>query len=173
MNPDWETARGLGFSVRKVDERTIVGHGGSCPGYQSTLMIDPLKKQAFIVMINAQGVSPNKYANGMREILKKALSTKKEKKAEEIGLEAYAGYYNAQPWGGEMAVIPWYGNLAVLWLPSENPAQGLMLLKHIKDDTFRRIRKDKTLGEEVLFERDESGKVVRMWQHSNYRDKIK
>ncbi len=172
MDPDWETAWGLGFSVRKVDGRTIVGHGGSCPGYQSTLMIDPLKKQAFIVMINAQGVSPNKYTTGMREILKKALDTKKEKKTEEIGLEAYAGYYNAQPWGGETAVIPWYGKLAVLRLPSENPAQGLMLLKHIKDDTFRRIRKDKTLGEEVLFERDESGKVFRMWQHSNYRDKI-
>jgi len=28
------------------------------------------------------------------------------------------------------------------------------------------------LGEEVLFERDESGKVFRMWQHSNYSDKI-
>jgi hypothetical protein len=35
------------------------------------------------------------------------------------------------------------------------------------------MRKDETLGEEVVFERDETGKVVRMWQHSNYTTKIK
>ncbi len=87
-------------------------------------------------------------------------------------ISAACAHYNNQPWGGETAVIPWYGNLAVLRLPSEKPAQAITLLKHIKADTFRRIRKDKSMGEEVLFERDESGKVFRMWQHSNYSDKI-
>lgn len=77
------------------------------------------------------------------------------------------------PWWGETAVIPWQDKLAVLGLPSENPDQGLTLLKYIKGDTFRRIRKDETLGEEVIFERDDSGKVVRMWQHSNYEEKIR
>jgi hypothetical protein len=124
-------------------------------------------------MINAQGVSPNKYATGMRGLLKKALSEKGETASEAVDLEAYAGTYNAQPWWGETAVFPWYGKLAVLGLPSDNPAQGLTLLKHVEADTFRRIRKDKTLGEEVLFERDDSGVVVRMWQHSNYKDKIR
>jgi len=173
MDPDWDTAWGLGFSVYEVDGRTFVGHGGSCPGYRSTLRMDPKKKQAFIVMINAQGVSPNKYATGMRGLLKKALSEKGETTSEAVDLETYAGTYNAQPWWGETAVFPWYGKLAVLGLPSENPAQGLTLLKHVEADTFRRIRKDKTLGEEVLFERDDSGVVVRMWQHSNYKNKIR
>ena len=136
-------------------------------------MIDPHKKQAFIVMINAQGVNPNKYAKGMREILKKAISKGKEEKVEGIDLEAYAGHYNLQPWWGERAVIPWQGKLAVLGLPSENPAQDLRLLKHIEGDIFRRIRKDETLGEKVIFERDDSGKVIRMWQHSNYLNKIR
>ncbi|MGD2294763.1 MAG: serine hydrolase [Candidatus Aminicenantes bacterium] len=170
VDPDWRTTWGLGFSVREVDGRTMVGHGGSCPGYRSTLNIDPFKKQAFIVMINAQGVSPNKYATGMRDVLKKASSHKNEVT---IDLEAYSGYYNAQPWWGETVILPWYGKLAVLGLPSENPAQSLTLLKHIEEDTFRRIRRDETLGEEVFFERDDSGKVVRMWQHSNYKDKIR
>jgi CubicO group peptidase (beta-lactamase class C family) len=171
MDPDWETTWGLGFSVYKVDGKTMFGHGGSCPGYRSTLMIDPTKKQAFIVMINAQGVSPNKYARGMREILKKA--AKKEETKTDVDLEAYAGYYNAQPWGGETAVIPWQGKLAVFGLPSDNPAERLTLLKHIKGDDFRRLRDDETLGEEVIFERDKSGKVVRMWRNSNYSDKIR
>jgi len=136
-------------------------------------MIDPHKKQAFIVMINAQGVSPNKYARGIREILKKAVSKEKEEKAKDLDLEAYAGYYNSQPWWGETVIIPWYGKLAMVGLPSDNPAQSISLHKHIKGDIFRRIRDDDTLGEEVIFERDDSGKVVRMWRHSNYRDKIR
>jgi len=173
VDPDWETTWGLGFHVYEVDGKTMVGHGGSCPGYRSTLDINPHKKQAFIVMINAQGVNPGKYARGMRGILKKAEGKEIEKIEKGVDLGDYAGYYDEQPWWGESAVIPWQGKLAVLGLPSDNPAQGLTLLKHIKGDTFRRMRKDETLGEEVVFERDETGKVVRMWQHSNYTTKIK
>jgi hypothetical protein len=123
-------------------------------------------------MINAMGVSPNKYVTGMRDILKKATDKAKEEKAE-VDLEAYAGHYNVQPRWSEMAVLPWQGKLAVFGLPSENPAKGLTLLKHIEGDKFRRLRKDETLGEEVKFERDKTGKVVRMWRHSNYRNKIR
>jgi CubicO group peptidase (beta-lactamase class C family) len=172
VNPDWKTTWGLGFSVREVDGKTMVGHGGSCPGYRSTLTIDPSKKQAFIVMINASGVSPSKYATGMRDILKKAEDKAKEEKAA-VDLEAYAGLYDSQPWWGETAILPWQGKLAVFGLPSENPGKNLTLLKHIEGDTFRRVRKDETLGEKVVFKRDKNGKVVRMWQHSNYEDKIK
>ncbi|MFP4082258.1 MAG: serine hydrolase [Candidatus Aminicenantes bacterium] len=173
IDPDWKTSWGLGFSLYEVDRKTMVGHGGSCPGYRSTLMIDPHKKQAFIVMINAQGVSPNKYASGMRDIVKKAEVEGKEEKLKGVNLEEYAGYYNAQPWWGETVFIPWKGKLAELGLPSENPAESLTLLRHIKGDTFRRIRDDETLGEKVVFERDSSGKVIRMWQHSNYSNKLR
>jgi CubicO group peptidase (beta-lactamase class C family) len=173
MDPDWETAWGLGFSVSKVDGRTMVGHGGSCPGYRTVIRIDPKKKEAYIVFINAQGVNPGRYSEGMREILKKAAETEPEKSEAPVDLEDYSGTYSAQPWWGEEVVVPWYGKLAVLGLPSENPAQGMTLLKYVGHDTFRRIRSDKTLGEEVVFERDDSGLVVRKWQHSNYDTKIR
>ena len=32
VNPDWETTWGIGFSVRQVDDKTVVGHGGGCAG---------------------------------------------------------------------------------------------------------------------------------------------
>ncbi len=172
VDPDWKTTWGLGFSVYEVDGKTMVGHGGSCPGYRSTLTIDPSEKQAFIVMINSSGVSPSKYATGMREILKKAKDKDEEEKAA-VDLEDYAGHYDSQPWWGETAILPWQGKLAMFGLPSENPGKNLTLLKHIEGDTFRRVRKDETLGEEVVFERDKSGKVFRMWHHSNYENKIR
>ncbi|MGB9906275.1 MAG: serine hydrolase [Candidatus Saccharicenans sp.] len=176
MDPDWKTSWGLGFSVYEMDGRTFVGHGGSCPGYRSTLMMDPSKKQAFIVMINASGTEPEKYARGMREMLKKAGLKKgggEEEKTAKINLEDYAGYYDDHPWWGETVVLPWQGNLALVSLPADNPVQELTLLKHIEGDTFRRIRDDETLGEEVVFERDSSGKVFRMLRHSNYSPRIK
>jgi len=172
VDPDWQTTWGLGFSVREVDGRTMVGHSGGCPGYRTILNIDPHEKQAFIVMINACGTSPYRYATGMREIVKKITGKAKQEKTR-INLEAYTGNYSAQPWGGETAILPWQGKLAVFGLPSENPFRSLTLLKHIEGDTFRRLRGDETLGEEVVFERDETGKVIRMWQHSTYSDKIK
>jgi len=172
MDPDWKTTWGLGFSVREVDGKTMVGHSGGCPGYRSILNIDTQKKQAFIAMINACGASPYKYTTGMRDILKKATDKAKQEKAG-VDLEAYAGLYNAQPWWAETAILPWQGKLAVFGLPSENPAKSLTLLKHIEGDTFRRLRKDETLGEEVVFKRDKTGKVVQMWQHSNYQNKIR
>ena len=172
VDPDWETTWGLGFSVREVEGRSIVGHGGGCPGYSTILSIDPQKKQAFVVMINACGASPGVYAEGMGGILKKVSADDNETESE-VDLDDYAGLYSAQPWGGETAICPWEGKLAIFGLPARNPAQGMGLLKHIEGDTFRRLRSDKTLGAEVVFERDESGKVVRFWQHSNFQNKIR
>ena len=173
LDPDWKTSWGLGFEVYQMDGKTVVGHGGSCPGYRSNLMIDPGRKQAFVVMINASGTQPDKYARGMREILKKAVSEKEGTATSSLNLEDYAGYYDAQPWWGETVVLPWRGKLAMVSLPSDNPAQGLTLFKQIEKDIFRRIRDDETLGEEVIFERDKSGKVIRFIRHSNYYPKIK
>lgn len=173
LDPDWKTSWGLGFSVYQMDGRTIVGHGGSCPGYRSTLMIDPAKKQAFVVMINASGTEPEKYARGMREILKKTASKKEGSTPAGVNFEDYAGLYDAQPWWGETAILPWQGKLALISLPADNPAQGLTLFKHIEGDTFRRIRDDGTPGEELVFERDKSGKVTRFIRHSNYYPRLK
>ncbi len=44
LDPDWKTAYGLGFVVREVGGNTMVGHGGSCPGFLSSLIMEPRKK---------------------------------------------------------------------------------------------------------------------------------
>jgi hypothetical protein len=50
----------------------------------------------------------------------------------------------------------------------------MTLLQHVQGDVFRRIRRDETLGDEFVFERDATtGKVTRMWEHSNYSVKLK
>ena len=88
-------------------------------------------------------------------------------KKSSVNLETYAGRYSAQPWGSETVVVPWYGDLAIMGLPTDNPDDAMTLFQHVKGDTFRRIRDDKTLGEEVTFEK-EAGKVIKMWRNSNF-----
>jgi hypothetical protein len=176
-DPDWKTTRGLGFSVSKGSNgEKIVGHEGSCPGYRSSLSIIPASKMAYAVMINASGTNPTKYANGMDEILKKAKSADEQKPAgdKEPGpdLNEYAGYYNLLPWGSEMHVSAWYGKLVTIGLPTNSPAEAMTLFKHTAGDTFRRIRDDGELGEELEFERNDVGEIVRFKTHGNDYNKL-
>ena len=170
MDPNWRTSWGLGFSVRQNDGNTVVGHGGSCPGYRSSLSITPKKKVAYVSMINASGTNPGKYIDGMVSVMTKALDA--DVNEEEINLSEFTGTYSASPWGSERVIIPWYGNLAVIGLPSNNPA-NFTVLHHVEEDTFVHKRDDGSDGERWTFERDGSGKVVKFWVHQNYSTKIK
>ncbi len=169
-DPDWKTYWGLGFSVSQQDGITIVGHGGSCPGYRTTLQLDPKEKMAYTVMINAGGESPELFAKEIREIISKIPKTTGPKSI--INLEQYSGTYTSQPWGSEKIVTPWYGNLVMLNLPADNPDEAMIVLQHVSGDTFKRVRKDRTLAEEIKFEKDNSGKVIKILQHSNYSTRI-
>ncbi len=70
-------------------------------------------------------------------------------------------------------MIPWEAGLAVIGLPTDNPLEALSKLKHIAGNTFRRIRDDKSLAEEITFELGPDGEVLRMKQHSNYSERIR
>ena len=172
VDPDWKIHWGLGFVVVQQGGSTLVGHAGSCPGYRTTLLIDPKEELAFIVLTNSMD-NPWPYASQMRNILLKG-ETEKKAESQGVDLKAYTGLYNGQPWGSEKKVLSWYGNLAVLDLPADRPLENMVLLQHVKGDVFRRIRRDEGLGDEITFERDpKTGKVTRMWEHSNYSLKLK
>ena len=43
--------------------------------------------------------------------------------------------------------------------PTDDPLDGLVKLKHIEGNRFRRIRDDDELGEEIVFELGSDGKI--------------
>lgn len=172
VDPDWNIHSGLGFLLYQQNKETLIGNFGTCPGYRTALLIDPKEKLGFIVMINAM-ISPWKYVNQIRKIILKA-QTECQVNSKHPDLKQYTGGYHAQPMHSELKVLSWGRNLAIVDYPSENPLENMALLTHVEDDTFRCIRRDQTLGEEVTFERDDkTGKVTRMWRHSNFLTKIK
>lgn len=178
VDSDWSVHWGLGFAVWRDNDKTFVGHGGSCPGFRSHVSLDTAGKVAAIFMTNAMGVNVGRYTGQAHNILGKVL-IEAAQAAEEAGEEAppsdldlgkYTGLYRSA-WG-EAAVIPWKGKLAVISLPTEDPLERLTRLEHQKEDTFRRVRDNEELGEEWRFEFLDDGRI-RLWQHGNAMERVR
>jgi CubicO group peptidase (beta-lactamase class C family) len=170
---DFKTTRGLGFAVAREGDQTYVGHGGDCPGYHSTLSLRPETETAVIAMLTGAD-RPGLFAAATFQLLdkRKAFAFKAPDAAKGVNLEDFAGRYSAQPWSAETIIVPWAEGLAVLSLPSVNPARELNLLKAKGGDVFRRVRDDGSEADEVRFERDKSGNVVRYIQFSNAQIRV-
>lgn len=180
LEPDWKTARGLGFGVYRVDGTTYVGHSGSCPGYRSTVWIQREEGLGASALVNASGVGTELFVRRAIEVLGPAVAAAEgeDEKGSEDGeeeapagdLERFAGTYSVQPWGGEVAVLPWKDGLGMLYLPTDDPLGDLDELRRVEPEggnVFRRVRDDGELGETVEFEEDASGRVVAFVQFSN------
>lgn len=180
LDPDWSESWGLGFRVWREKDQTYVGHDGACPGYKTSLAVRPKSETAVIVLMTGMADAIAR-GDAVFAILDKRKSAETDKTSEDdaadgakkpaataaVDLEAYAGIYSAQPWASELVVTPWAGGLAVLSLPSSHPADDLSILKPAGKDTFRRLRDDGTEAELVEFERDASGKIMRLREFSS------
>lgn len=176
VDPDWETTWGLGFSVWRNEGTTFVGHGGYCPGYQSHLLMAPRNQIATVFMTNTNGVSSRSYTQRAYEIVAPAVAGALEDsggaKRSDPALSRYVGRYDS-PILGEWHVIPWEDALAMVRMPTDDPLEGLMKLRHQQGSSFRRVRDDGVPGEEVRFETGPDGEVVRVWRHANYAVRVR
>ncbi|MBC7407004.1 MAG: hypothetical protein H7339_01315 [Arcicella sp.] len=58
-------------------------------------------------------------------------------------------------------------------LPTNTPSESIIEYQYISKDTFKRIRPDdKTLAEELKFERDENGNIKSLISFSSRQQKI-
>jgi CubicO group peptidase (beta-lactamase class C family) len=186
VDPGWDTFWGLGFGVYRSDGTTFVGHGGSCPGYRSQLLLQMDDRVAAIVLANASGVDVGQLARGMHALLAPALKEAAGKNAEggdaeggaqaaasTADLDRYLGTYDAFPWGGETAVVRWKDGLATLPLPTGNPVRALTRLEHVEGHTFRRIRDDDQPGETIRFEVDADGRATALLRFENRYPRVR
>jgi len=176
IDPDFETTYGLGFSVWRSDNKTFVGHGGSCPGYRTQILLKDDEKTATVFMSNALGVNSQQFAQRMYDIvgpvIASAVKGTEKPKEPDPELRRYVGTYNAS-FGGEIAVVLWQDGLAMLSLPTMDPMRGLTKLKKEGEHAFRRIRKDEVLGEAIVFEMGPDGRPTRFIWNSNYYPRVK
>lgn len=173
ISPDKKLTWGLGFHIAyDASGRATVGHDGSCPGYVSIVMTDPKSKLGVTVMVNAQGVNIYKYSNQVFALLNKTIT--EDTTTKNIDFSEYKGRYDSYAWSGETIVLPAKGKLILVGFPTDAPSDRITEYKYITKDVFRRIRPDdKTLAEELRFERDEKGNVISFISFSYRQRKIK
>ncbi|MGH7710305.1 MAG: serine hydrolase, partial [Gemmatimonadaceae bacterium] len=188
VDPDFETTWGLGFAVWRSENRTFIGHGGSCPGFRTHLLLKPDEKIAAIMMANALGVNPGQWTQRAYEIMAPAIRAAAKSVAAapvaaagsapapvvtyDASLDRYLGTYGTS-FGGELAVVRWEDGVSMLSLPSTNPLQALTKLRKTGEHTFRRVRRDEALGEEIVFEMGPDGKPSRFRWHNNFYAKVR
>jgi CubicO group peptidase (beta-lactamase class C family) len=168
MDSDFGTSWGLGFSVYKgPDDKKWVGHGGHCPGYKTTLMMNPETKIAYSVMINSSNPNPGKYARGIHSILSKAKDIEPAEEELAAELAEYAGYYQGEVMRSTSYVGTWGDKLVMMGIPSDNPG-SFNTYRRVEKDHFVRIRDNKEDGESMRFIRNETGEIVQMKYFDNY-----
>ena len=173
VDPDWKTTWGLGFAVRQVDDSTVVGHGGGCPGYITSFSMIPERKLAVVVLTNAGDGPAGRVAQNILKILGTAL-----KKAETPSKDArpdysmYEGNYESRPWGGEVAIRQWGDQLIAVNIPSDDLSEAMVKLKHVSGHEFIRLTDNDEPRETVLFEMGAGQKAMRYVQHNSYATRI-
>lgn len=160
----WTTA-GFGFQVWRENDRTFVGHAGTCPGAQSQLLIRPQDRIAVIVLSNALGVETGRYAQRAYDVFAPAFRAASSPEAQQVASAAgFEGLYQ-RPLGSESAVMMWQGRLAVRSLPATSPLAGLELFEAVSDSVFR--RGTGPAAETIEFRTDPQGRLLLVRGHQH------
>ena len=160
ITPDKETTWGLGFAIYDIDGTGFVGHGGSCPGYRSTLMMNLENEFAIALAMNTME-SPGAIASQLAGLLGNRMDAEEFEAPEgiEVDLSDYAGFYDSQPWGREWVIVPWAGGLASVEVSYDEPSGGIGRLKPLGDDRFRVINDEGEERDIVTFHRKQDGSI--------------
>ncbi len=180
MTPDKpDETWGLGFAVYNQKGKTLVGHGGYCPGYRTSLMMRPQDKVAVIAMVNVNDVAPEAITRGLYDLLAGDIKAAYPDKpattpaaAPKRDLSVYEGLYSRPGYDYDTYVVPYGDELIGVGLYAGNPSEDIDRYRHVEGDIFRRVRPDDSLAEPVRFEMGKDGKPVRMWTHSNPLDRV-
>lgn len=169
LEPDWESGRGLGFSVWRQGGRTLVGHGGWVAGYRTQIAFDPEAGFGVIVLTNSDEGGPGSYVRQAFDFVIPAMEEVARPKREEPaapGAERYAGAYH-DPWGAATDFLVMDGRLATYehgYPPVTSLEGALTELESVDEHTFR----DPDGGELVTFELRPDGRVARVKVGENY-----
>jgi len=171
--PSWKSGRGLGFSVRQFEGKTLVGHSGWVAGYQTQIGFIVEDRIGVIVLTNADDGSPNTYLeqafNVVGPAILKAAAPAPKPSTPDPAWNAYLGLYTDPSfWDVEVMLLD--GKLYLYnhdYPPEENARGALVELDPEGPHTFRMTGEDAS-GDLVIFEMGPDGKVQRVKVGENY-----
>ncbi|HEX9615690.1 MAG TPA: serine hydrolase domain-containing protein, partial [Bacteroidota bacterium] len=173
LNPDWKSGWGLGFSINRQDDRTVVGHAGWIGGYRSQLTLLPDDKIGVIVLTNADDADASYFADQILSMmlpsLKRATASSMQVSIADPGWAKYSGNY-VDAWWRETEILQMNGRLFMydyLYPPEDNPRKNLIELSAEGPHTFR-MSGENGNGELVIFEMDSENRVIKVKVGENF-----
>ena len=170
VDGEGEGQYGLGLGINDVGGRTVFGHGGGWPGHITRTMFDPEARLAVAVATNAIDGPALEVAGGAVRIVDLAARNAARSARDGDGIEAdrrdaarrLCGRY-ASLWG--VLDVALLGDRLVGLSPTVPQPTALFSGYAMVDDTTLRIESGSgygSVGEELSFELDASGRVVRV-----------
>ncbi len=173
LYPSWKGGRGLGFSVRPFEGKTLVGHAGWVGGYQTQIGFIVEDKIGVIALTNADDGNPNLYLEQALSVvgpaLRKAAAPAEKPSTPDPAWNAYLGLYTDPSfWDVEVMLLDGKLYLYNHDYPPEESARGALVeLAPEGPHTFRMTGEDSS-RDRVVFEMGPDGKVRRVKVGENY-----
>jgi D-alanyl-D-alanine carboxypeptidase len=178
VEENWTAGSGLGFDVKRVKDRTYIGHGGGYPGNTTQTLIQLDDKVGVIVLTNTNDSNPSDIAQQLMatvgQATAKAANSASAKPATiewDPAWERFAGLYRGR--NGDQQVVLLNKKL-VLINPNGPNLDDPVTLEPLGGGRFRFVAPTGggVVGEVVRFV-EESGRPMRMYAGDSWIDRVR
>lgn len=178
VEENWTSGTGLGFDVKRVKDRTYVGHAGGYPGNTTQTLIQLDDKVGVIVLTNTNDSYPADIAQQLMtsvgQAVARAAMTKPAAVAWDPAWERFAGLYRSR-WGDQQVVL--LNKQLVIVTPNGPNLDAPLTLEPLGNGRFRFVAPTGgggvygVLGEVVRFV-EERGRPIRMYLGDTWIDRV-
>jgi D-alanyl-D-alanine carboxypeptidase len=174
VEENWTSGTGLGFDVKRVKEKTYIGHGGGYPGNTTQTLIQLDDKVGVIVLTNTDDSNPADIAQQLMasvgQATAKAAMAKPLPVAWDPAWEHFAGLYRGR-FGDQQVVL--LDKKLVIITPNGPSLDDAVTLEPLGSGSFRFVAPTGAgvVGEVVRFVQ-ESGRPMRMYTGDSWIDRV-
>jgi D-alanyl-D-alanine carboxypeptidase len=174
VEENWTSGTGLGFDVKRVKDRTYIGHGGGYPGNTTQTLIQLDDKVGVIVLTNTNDSNPSDIAqilmSTVGQAVAKAASAKPSSVAWDPAWERFAGLYRGR--NGDLAVVLLDKKLVMI-TPNAPTLDNIVTLEPLGGGRFRFVAPTGggVVGEVVRFV-EQNGRPMRMYSGDSWIDRV-
>jgi D-alanyl-D-alanine carboxypeptidase len=138
VDENWTSGTGLGFDVKRVKDRTYIGHEGGYLGNTTQTLIQLDDKVGVIVLTNTNDSSPSDIANQLMATVGKAVAAASKPKTPAVAWNPawarFAGLYRGR-WGDKQVVL--LNDRLVMITPNAVNLDNPVTLEPVGEGRFR------------------------------------
>jgi D-alanyl-D-alanine carboxypeptidase len=173
VEENWSSGTGLGFDIKRVKDRTYIGHGGGYPGNTTQTLIQLDDKVGVIVLTNTNDSNPADIAQLLMATVGQAAAKAAMQKPVTVpwdpAWERFAGLYRGP--GGDQQVVLLNKKLVII-TPNGPNLDNPATLEPLGGGRFRFVAPTGggPVGEVVRFV-EQSGRPMRMYTGDSWIDR--